>query len=117
MTAPYANFRIERDLHFDLQGHVRLGKLVVGGLEWIQERGQWACHWSVAYVHPEPGRIYGKDPLDAVVKTLDFLSSLVRGSEIDGLKVWWLDQGDHAGLTFPLSEGKKWEGMSGTGVS
>ena len=32
---------------------------------------------SLAYVHPEVGRIYGADPLDAITKTLDFLSCLV----------------------------------------
>jgi len=81
-------------------------------LEWLEEKKLWACHWSLTHVHPEIGRIYGADPLAALMATLDFVSSLIRGSEADGLVVWWKTQGDHAGLTFPQSERQSWKAMA-----
>src|ERR1700761_2185036 len=99
------DFRLERELHFRIKGTPSTGKLFVGDLKWIDGKKLWACHWSIAHVHPEIGSFYGTDPLDALSKTLDFLSALIRGSEADGLAVWWKIEGDHAGLTFPQSEG------------
>ena len=81
----------------------------MGDVTWQEDKQRWACHFSMAHVHPEVAKLYGPDPLAAVVNTLDFLSILIRGSEDDGLVVWWRTEGDHAGLTFPLSEGKKWQ--------
>ena len=101
-------FRLERELQFRIGGQHVTGKLFVGDLKWQEDRKRWACHWSITHVHPEIGSLYGPDPLAALVTTLDFLSTLIRGSEDDGLVVWWQTEGDHAGLTFPLSEGKKW---------
>jgi len=46
--------------------------------------------------------------MDALTQAFDFLSSLIRGSEEDGLVVWWRYEGDRAGLTFPQCEGKRW---------
>jgi hypothetical protein len=83
----------------------------LGDLKWIPEKKKWACRWSVSIIHPEVGLIYGDDPLDALTKTVDFLSSLIRGSELDGLRVWWRKDGDHAGITFPLCEGRTWENI------
>lgn len=101
-------FRLERQLHFRIGGEYSTGKLFVGDVTWQEDKKQWACHWSLAHVHPEIGKLYGDDPLAAILATLDFLSILIRGSEDDGLVVWWQMEGDHAGLTFPLSEEKKW---------
>jgi hypothetical protein len=105
-------FRLERELHFRIRGNYSTGKLFVGDLAWQEDRKCWACHWSLAYVHPEVGRIYGADPLAAVTRTLDFLSSLIRGSEADGLVVWWEFEGDHGGLVFPQCEEQSWKQMT-----
>ena len=104
-------FRLERELQFRISGQHSAGKLFVGDLTWQQDNKRWACHWSLAHVHPEIGSFYGADPLAALTTTLDFLSSLIRGSEDDGLIVWWQAEGDHAGLTFPMSEGQNWKKM------
>lgn len=104
-------FKLERELHFRIRGQHSTGKLFVGDITWLEEKKKWACHWSIAHVHPEVARLYGADPLDALTKTLDFLSSLIRGSEDDGLTVWGQDEGDHAGLTFPQCEGQSWKKM------
>lgn len=101
-------FRLERELNFRIQGMLSIGKVFVGDLVWQADKKRWACHWSLAHVHPEIGRLYGVDPLAALLGTLDFLSILIRGSEDDGLAIWWKTEGDHAGFTFPLSEEKKW---------
>jgi hypothetical protein len=102
-------FKLERELHFRIGGRPSTGKLCVGGIRWLEDKQKWACDWSLAHVHPEDGRIYGADPLDALTKTLDFISSLIRGSEDDGLVIWWKVEGDHGGLTFPLCEDQHWK--------
>ena len=111
MSPTETNFRLERELHFSVRGEHTMGGLFVGDLKWVPSKGKWACHWSIAYIHPELGQIYGEDPLDTVVKTLDFLSSLIRGSEADGLEVWWRKSGDHGGISFTLCESRSWEGQ------
>jgi hypothetical protein len=108
MALDAIEFRLERELQFRIRGEHSAGKLFVGDLTWEEDKKRWACHWSLAHVHPEVGCLYGADSLAAFTATLDFLSILIRGSEDDGLVVWWQTEGDHAGLTFPLSEGKKW---------
>jgi len=104
-------FRLDRELHFRVGGEHATGKLCVGDLTWQEEEQRWACQWSLAHVHPEVGRIYGADPMAALMATLDFLSILIRRSEDDGLIVWWQTEGDHGGLTFPLSEARRWKEM------
>jgi len=109
MAKSTSKITLERTLSFVIRGEIVTGKLFVGDLEWAEDKQHWICHWSISHIHPEIGRLYGKDPLDAFVKTLDFLSSLIRGSELDGLQVWWFEKGDHAGLTFPLCESQTWK--------
>ena len=99
----------ERSLRFQrADGSEVNGKLVIGDLEWNEKRSKWACRWSIEPIHPECGEIYGEDPLDAFIRALDFLSILIRGSEDDGLKIWWKLPDDHVGITFPMTEGVKW---------
>src|SRR5881396_1478146 len=99
MAVDTIELRLERELQFRIGGEHSTGKLFVGDLTWHEERRQWACHWSIAHIHPEIGRLYGLDALAALTTTLDFLSSLIRGSEEDGLVIWWQSEGDHGGLT------------------
>jgi hypothetical protein len=100
--------KFERTLKFTIGGAESSGKLVIGPIEWSAEREKWGCRWSIDEIHPETGVTYGLDPLDALTKTLDFLSSLIRGSEEDGLVLCWLNPQDHGGLMFPHSEGQFW---------
>ncbi len=104
-------FKLERELHFRISGQPSTGKLSIGDITWLDERKIWACHWSITHIHPEVGRIYGADPIEALTRTLDFLSSLIRDSEDDGLTVWWQVEGDHAGLIFSLCENQNWKKM------
>jgi hypothetical protein len=104
-------FKLERELHFRIRGQHSTGKLSVGGISWVEGKKKWACDYSLGHVDPDGGRIYGADPIQALTATLDFLSSLIRGSEDDGLIVWWQVEGDHAGLTFPQCEGQSWKEM------
>ena len=105
----FPGFRLERKLHFRIGGEWAEGILSIGDLQWKADEQRWVCHWSVSFVHPEIGKTHGADPLDAFLKAVDFLSVLMRGSEDDGLEVSWKEEGDHAGLVFPLSEGRKWK--------
>jgi hypothetical protein len=102
-------FELKRNLFFEFDGKVVEGNLYIGAIQWIEAKNQWACSWSISHIHPEVGKIYGSDPLEAVITTLDFLSCLIRGSELDGLSVWWKERGDHAGIVFALCEARKWE--------
>src|SRR5688572_30564230 len=90
----------ERELTFRIRGVETKGKLKILRLEKVEGRNRWACYWSLAYLHPEEGKIFGDDPLDAFFNCLDFLGNLIRGSEKDGLGVWWQYEGDHCGLSF-----------------
>jgi hypothetical protein len=89
-----------RVLQFRIRGEVTEGLLQISRLEFLPERRQWACYWSLAFVHPEEAKIYGSDAMEALSQGLDFISNLVRGSERDGLQVWWKTEGDHGGLGF-----------------
>src|ERR1019366_7234968 len=94
----FPSFRMERKLHFRIAGELVEGTLSVGDVHWKSDKQKWACCWAVSFVHPEVGMTYGADPLDAFLKAMDFLSVLMRGSEEDGLDVFWRSEGDHAGL-------------------
>jgi len=80
------------------------GKLFVGDLVFQEGKNRWACHWSLSHLHHGVSLIYGKDPLDALINTLDFLSTFIRGSEIDGYGIWWQSEGDNGGVRFPITE-------------
>jgi hypothetical protein len=108
LATDHIAFSLKRELEFVIRGERMTGELFVGDLQFDPERRRWYCHWSLSFVHPEIGRMSGDDPMDALTQTFDFISSLIRGSEEDGLVVWWRYEGDHAGLTFPQSEGKRW---------
>ena len=104
-------FRLERSLKYEIGGKIEQGTLSVGNILWLPERKKWVCEWSISFIHPEIGRLYGDDPLEALTVSLDFLSDLIRGSQRDGLPIWWKTKGDGCGLVFRLSEKKNWEGM------
>lgn len=99
-----------RSLNFKINGQIEKGDVIIKEPIWDPERKQWACHWSIAFVHPEFARFHGDDPLAAHLRTIDFVSSLILNSEVDGLIVWWSYEGDHGGLTFPMCEGEAVEG-------
>jgi len=105
------DINLRRKLQFVIRGERKEGELFVGDLQYDVERNRWHCHWSLSFVHPEIGRMFGDDPLSALTTALDFVSGLIRGSEEDGLIVWWQYEGDHAGLTFPNCETKIWLDM------
>ena len=90
-----------RDLKFRLRGEIEEGQLFIGDVR-KQEDGQWVCYWSLSFVHPELGKHYGNDALDSMYKCIRFVGGLIRGSEEDGLQVWWRFEGDHAGFDVPL---------------
>jgi hypothetical protein len=87
----------ERELEFLIGGEWKKGRIYVGELVKATPT-RWACHWSISYICPEKGRIYGDDPLDALFGCLRFVGRLIRGSEEDGLVVKWRLDGDHAGF-------------------
>ena len=104
-----SSIQFRRKIKFKFGGVEKDGELFAGNVKWSEEKEKWACSWSVSEIHPEIGVLYGSDPLDALIRTLDFLSILIRGSEEDGLAVWWSQPGDHCGLQFPLSEDHGWK--------
>ncbi len=111
MPSELTNFRLNRRLFFEVHNRAEEGNVFVGDLEWNSDKRKWVCHWSISHIHPEVGVIYGNDAMEAVTKTFDFLSSLIRGSESDGLRIWWQQHGDHGGLVFAMCESRTWEKM------
>jgi hypothetical protein len=92
-----ADFQFERPLHFVIAGRHETGHVRIGPIEKM-ESGKWACYWSISQVHPEPGRLWGDDPLQAFNRVMHVVGRLLRGSEEDGLVVWWQFEGDHGGF-------------------
>jgi hypothetical protein len=109
---PLAKFELRRTLTFRIRDRLEKGDVYVGNIAFRADKGKWVCHWSIAFIHPEVFYIFGNDPLDALISTLDFLTSLIRGSERDGLVVWWRSEGDHGGFAFGMVESKHWEGLT-----
>lgn len=92
-------FAFRREVSFRIRGEEERGELFVGELE-ERPDGTWLCHWSLTHVHPERGAQVGDDPLDAIYQCLRFVEELIKGSEQDGLIIWWRFRGDHAGFDF-----------------
>jgi len=59
---------------------------------------KWACWYSIPVIHPEPGRMYGQDALEAFDNTLRFVRNLIHGSIEDGFQIWWQDKDDKGGF-------------------
>jgi hypothetical protein len=100
---------IERELNFRIEGECLKGRVFVGNIEFQEEKKRWACEWDLSYLHHEVSKIYGKDPLDALLNTLDFLATFIRGSERDGYGIWWKEEGDHGGVGFPMTQEEFWK--------
>lgn len=91
-----------RELHFRIRGVESLGLLCIGGIEKClteQNNSLWLCYWSLSQIHPEKGKIYGVDPLDAFLNCTQFIICLITEHKEAGYEVWWNVEGDHAGLT------------------
>lgn len=91
------NIQLSRELTFEINGEQKKGVLRIDGVEQLTET-KWACYWSLSYINPERAKIYGADALDALTNCLNFITDLIRGSEEDGLKIWWHCEGDHGGM-------------------
>jgi hypothetical protein len=99
----YSTINLRRELHFVIDEQKFTGELFVGDVRQIQP-AKWACHFSIFHIHPERGKIYGKDPMQSLDNCLRFLETLIRGCEVDGLRVWWIYEGDHAGFLGSLEQ-------------
>ncbi len=99
---------LRRELQFVIRGERMSGELFVGDLQFDQSGSVGIVTGPFSFVHPEIGRMSGDDLWTLLPQTFDFLSSLIRGSEEDGLIVWWRFERDHAGCTFPQCERKRW---------
>ncbi|SRR6266404_9800372 len=103
------NFTLERNLNFEIAGQRSVGKLKVGGIEKCDGAGVggfWVCYWSLDEIHPNRGRIYGVDALDAFLNCIQFLKVLIARHEELGYRIWWNEAGDEAGLVAPAATKK-----------
>jgi hypothetical protein len=94
-------FRIQRELHFRIRGVSSRGVLALGGLKQEASGGReggWTCFWSLDNIHPKVGKIYGEDPLGALLNCINFLTTLIKEHEDLGWQIWWLQEGDRGGL-------------------
>jgi len=91
-----------RELNFVIHGEARRGKLTIRSLTFSEAKQKWECHWSLDHLYPDAVSFTGDDPLQALTRTLDFAAAFIRGSELDGFKIYWQFEQDNAGLEFPL---------------
>jgi hypothetical protein len=91
-----------RELNFEIKGEKRRGKLSIESLNFNDKKKKWECRWSLDHLYSNTVSFTGDDPLSALVRTLEFASDFVRGSNEDGFKVYWQFEGDNAGLPFKI---------------
>jgi hypothetical protein len=97
MTAKF-DYKFSRNISIRYKGELISGIITVGGIEQLEESERWKCYYTISMIHPERGHIWGADPLDALSNCLVFLDGLIKGSEEDGLEIWWQHEGDHCGM-------------------
>jgi len=98
------DYVFERVITINNNGKLIMGTLSIGGVNNIAERNRWACYCSIPVINPERISIYGEDPLDAFSKCLVFVDGLIKGSEADGLEIWWQYKGDHCAILRPIAD-------------
>lgn len=96
MQAITLNF--ERELNFTTPNGTQQGKLVISRLEYLQDRGAWACYWRLDFVKLHLSAVYGRDPIESLTTALWMASELVRNSGVPELQIWWRSPGDNGGL-------------------
>lgn len=96
--ALYRNLSLRRVIHLKRGGVASKGEIWIGQLEYLPERRKWACHFRVSEILPEPMRLYGRDPLDALENSLELVKRLVLGSIKDGWEIWAENPGDCGGF-------------------
>lgn len=94
----YENLGLRRAIHIRRGGVESMGEIWVGRLQYLPENRKWACYFRVSEIVPEPMRIFGSDPLNALENGLEFVKRLVLGSIKDGWEIWSEAPGDRAGF-------------------
>jgi hypothetical protein len=86
---------------------VKTGEMKIGPPRIVKKNGKadaWACSWSLSETDGIPKDIYGEDALSALTNCLEFLSGYIHDQGEAGVDIWWLAQGDNAGLNFHLAK-------------
>jgi hypothetical protein len=91
------NSTMTRQLHMVIAGAEVNAVVRIGPTEPDNVAG-WRCHWAIDHVCLKGGKFRGRDELDAFSRCYKFVNQLLRGSEDDGLVVWWQEPGDHGGF-------------------
>jgi hypothetical protein len=93
--------RLQREVNLSSGGEQSKILLTIHGIVRVQEppgKACWACLWSLGKIHPRVGRIYGEDPLAALLNCVRFLIMVLKNEESLGHRIWWLQEGDCGGL-------------------
>ena len=67
-------------------------------LEYVEDRGAWACFWHLDFVKLHHSAVYGRDPIESLTTALWLASELVKDSGVPELHIWWRKPGDNGGL-------------------
>ena len=94
--------KFRRELEFEIRGERRKGMLSIESLNFNEAKQKWECRWSLDHLYSNTVSFTGDDPLGALIRTLEFASDFIRGSNEDGFKVYWQFEGDNAGLPFTI---------------
>ena len=104
------NLVLERELHFSFNGKESRGLLRIGGVTQPAtdvENGFWTCFWRLDVIHPEQGKIYGLDAMDALRNCFEFIRQLIASHLAIGYEIWWFEKNDQGG--FEAKEGLGYE--------
>ncbi len=97
-------FRVTREINIRFHGIESKATIAIGGLQATDKPDWWICYWSIDVIHPEQGKIYGVDAMDALFNCMRFIVDLIKDHIAIGYEVWWEVQGDEGGF---VQYGKK----------
>jgi hypothetical protein len=90
-------FTLERELKFERNKQIALGKIRIGGIRKI--KGAYACSFLFPFDSEKERHIYGEDPIQALTLCLKTDRALIDSAAgATGMKIWWLDRRDHGGF-------------------
>jgi len=93
------NFRVTREVNIKYGEVESKATIRIGGLQATEAPDWWICHWTIDIIHPEQGKIYGIDAMDALFNCMLFIQKLIRDHIKNGYEIWWETKGDNGGFS------------------
>lgn len=94
------SFELIREITFRKDDKQSPGEIMIGGIEWDEEKDVWGCKCRITFLHDDVIRLHQVDAMGALRACFKFISGLIASAEKDGVEIWWLEPGDHGGLAW-----------------